>query len=230
MVPLGINLTGYERATKPDDVFRVGYFARIAPEKGLLALAEAYPIFRRRTGQRAGPSRGRRLPVARPRAVSRGREAQPGEDRDSRTSSPITARWTATASSRSCARSTCCPCRRRTTSRRACSCSKRWRAACRWSSRARGSFTEMVERTGGGLLVKPDDPEALAEGLYALWSDPGATSDARRSRLGRRPPALQHPGVDGCATRRLRIHDQTAGAPCCKSLTSPRAIPPRADR
>jgi glycosyltransferase involved in cell wall biosynthesis len=36
----------------------------------------------------------------------------------------------------------------------------------------RGSFTEMVENTGGGLLVKPDDPEALAEGLYALWSDP----------------------------------------------------------
>jgi glycosyltransferase involved in cell wall biosynthesis len=36
----------------------------------------------------------------------------------------------------------------------------------------RGSFTEMIENTGGGLLVKPDDPEALADGLYALWSDP----------------------------------------------------------
>ena len=29
----------------------------------------------------------------------------------------------------------------------------------------------MVERTGGGLLVQPDDPDALADGLYALWSD-----------------------------------------------------------
>jgi colanic acid biosynthesis glycosyl transferase WcaI len=36
----------------------------------------------------------------------------------------------------------------------------------------RGAFTEMVEKTGGGLLVAPDDPAALAEGLYALWSDP----------------------------------------------------------
>ena len=35
----------------------------------------------------------------------------------------------------------------------------------------RGSFTEIVERTGGGLLVEPDDPEQLADGLYALWSN-----------------------------------------------------------
>ena len=36
----------------------------------------------------------------------------------------------------------------------------------------RGAFVEMVERTGGGLLVPPDDPEALADGLHALWSSP----------------------------------------------------------
>jgi glycosyltransferase involved in cell wall biosynthesis len=35
----------------------------------------------------------------------------------------------------------------------------------------RGAFTEIVERTGGGLLVEPDDPEKLAEGLYTLWSN-----------------------------------------------------------
>jgi glycosyltransferase involved in cell wall biosynthesis len=35
----------------------------------------------------------------------------------------------------------------------------------------RGAFTEIVERTGGGLLVEPDDPETLAEGLYSLWSN-----------------------------------------------------------
>ena len=35
----------------------------------------------------------------------------------------------------------------------------------------RGAFTEIVERTGGGLLVDPDDPEKLAGGLYALWAN-----------------------------------------------------------
>jgi glycosyltransferase involved in cell wall biosynthesis len=35
-----------------------------------------------------------------------------------------------------------------------------------------GAFPEIVERTGGGLLVAPDDPQALAEGLAALHADP----------------------------------------------------------
>jgi glycosyltransferase involved in cell wall biosynthesis len=35
----------------------------------------------------------------------------------------------------------------------------------------RGAFVEVVENTGGGVLVDPDSPEALADGLYALWSD-----------------------------------------------------------
>jgi glycosyltransferase involved in cell wall biosynthesis len=34
----------------------------------------------------------------------------------------------------------------------------------------RGAFVEIVERTGGGVLVTPDNPNALADGLYAVWS------------------------------------------------------------
>src|SRR5688572_23788632 len=53
VVPLGIDLTGYEPRQPPPRAqgpFRVGYFARIAPEKGLHVLAEAYVRLRRRTG------------------------------------------------------------------------------------------------------------------------------------------------------------------------------------
>ena len=31
-----------------------------------------------------------------------------------------------------------------------------------------GAFPEIVERTGGGILVEPDDPQALADGLDRL--------------------------------------------------------------
>ena len=46
---------------------------------------------------------------------------------------------------------------------------------------AHGAFPEMVLRTGGGVLVAPDDAEALAEGIWQLWQDRGL-----RARLGHR--------------------------------------------
>ena len=53
LLPLGINLEGYpERRPGPDaaDPFTVGYFARVAPEKGLHLLADAYRELRERHG------------------------------------------------------------------------------------------------------------------------------------------------------------------------------------
>jgi colanic acid biosynthesis glycosyl transferase WcaI len=34
----------------------------------------------------------------------------------------------------------------------------------------------MIEKTGGGLLVEPDDPGALADGLLRIWGDPALAS------------------------------------------------------
>ena len=45
----------------------------------------------------------------------------------------------------------------------------------------RGAFVEIVDRTGGGLLVAPDDPDALADGLCRVWND-----RSLRVELGRR--------------------------------------------
>jgi glycosyltransferase involved in cell wall biosynthesis len=47
VVPLGINLQGFERRERDQEQpFTVGFFARIAPEKGLHVLAEAYRLLR----------------------------------------------------------------------------------------------------------------------------------------------------------------------------------------
>jgi glycosyltransferase involved in cell wall biosynthesis len=50
-----------------------------------------------------------------------------------------------------------------------------------------GSFPELLEATGGGVLVTPGDPSELAAALTALLRDP-----ARRERLGRAGRAAVH--------------------------------------
>ncbi len=48
VVPIGINLDGYDLRVEKEGPLRIGYFARIAPEKGLHNLCEAYRLLRQR--------------------------------------------------------------------------------------------------------------------------------------------------------------------------------------
>jgi glycosyltransferase involved in cell wall biosynthesis len=50
-----------------------------------------------------------------------------------------------------------------------------------------GAFPELIQATGGGLLVEPGSPEALAGALRELMDDP-----ARRAGLGRTGKAVVH--------------------------------------
>ena len=72
----------------------------------------------------------------------------------------------------------------------------------------RGAFTEIVEKTGGGLLVEPDDAESLADGLFALWRD-----RALRDELGRRghEAVWDHYTIQRSAHRLLEVYDEVAG-------------------
>jgi glycosyltransferase involved in cell wall biosynthesis len=73
-----------------------------------------------------------------------------------------------------------------------------------------GAFTEMVLRTGGGVLVAPDDPEALAEGLWQLWQD-----RSLRARLGYRGAGgvRQHYAIARSAERMLQVYEEALRAP-----------------
>src|SRR5262249_54646954 len=74
----------------------------------------------------------------------------------------------------------------------------------------RGAFTEIVEKTGGGLLVAPDDPAALADGLYALYSNhtPARTLGDRGFRGVR-----AHYSVQRSADRLLEVYDTLVSRP-----------------
>jgi len=41
----------------------------------------------------------------------------------------------------------------------------------------RGAFTEIVEKTGGGVLVQPDDPQSLADGILQIFNDKDRAED-----------------------------------------------------
>jgi glycosyltransferase involved in cell wall biosynthesis len=41
----------------------------------------------------------------------------------------------------------------------------------------KGAFTEIIEQTGGGILVEADEPDELAQGIFELWNDPGRRAE-----------------------------------------------------
>ena len=84
-VPLGVNVEGLRRRRRRStrSPFTIGYFARVAPEKGLHNLAEAYRILRQERGLAAVAARRRGLHGRRPPGVSRRHPAIAGVVRGS---------------------------------------------------------------------------------------------------------------------------------------------------
>jgi glycosyltransferase involved in cell wall biosynthesis len=71
----------------------------------------------------------------------------------------------------------------------------------------RGAFTEVVEKTGGGVLVTADSVDALADGLFDLWKDRD-----RAASLGTQAYAgvRQHYTIQQSATRLLEVYGARA--------------------
>ena len=111
----------------------------------------------------------RRLPARRASVVSRRRQG--ARWRTGASADQFEYRGRARSRRQDCASSrasTSCRCRRPTTSRRASSCSRRWRAACRSCSRAAARSRRSSNGPAAACSSTPDDPDALADGLLAL--------------------------------------------------------------
>jgi glycosyltransferase involved in cell wall biosynthesis len=209
VVPLGISMAGYGRGGDSSDVFTVGYFARVAPEKGLHVLAEAYVHFRRRLGDRparlraAGylsPGPSHYLDEVRRSLAMAGLEHEfryVGElDRQGKLdflrsldvlSVPATY-----------------------DEPKGMFLIEAMASSVPVVQPRRGAFVEVVEKTGGGVLVDVDSPQSLADGLYALWSDPSL-----RRTLGDRAFAgvREHYTVARSADRLLEVFSSAVGRP-----------------
>jgi glycosyltransferase involved in cell wall biosynthesis len=207
VVPLGIDMQGYRRRHATGGPFRVGYFARIAPEKGLHVLADAYVRFRRRIGHAdvrldaAGymaPSEQGYLGDVRRQLERAGLGPEftyhGSVDREGKIafleqldllSVPATY-----------------------DEPKGMFLIEAMASGVPVVQPRRGSFVEMVEGTGGGVLVEPDDPEALADALYALWRDPDSRarhSDAAYDGVRR------HYTVERSADRLIEVYETVAG-------------------
>jgi glycosyltransferase involved in cell wall biosynthesis len=211
VVPLGINLNGYER--RADDghaaPFRVGYFARIAPEKGLHALADAYVLFRQRM---------RNAPIRLEAAgyVSRAHEPYLADVRRRLEKARLVQEFTYHGAVDRDGKlaflraldvlSVPTPC----DEPKGLFLLEAMASGVPVVQPRRGAFTEIVEKTGGGMLVAPDDPAALADGLYALWKD----RDLART-LGERAfqGVREHYSIQRSADALLQVYEKVQRVP-----------------
>lgn len=215
VVPLGISMAGYERGTRRGDEYRIGYFARIAPEKGLHVLADAYVRFRRRAGnarvtlQAAGymaPSHKPYLERARgilERAGYGGEFSYHGEiDRDGKLAFLRDLNVLSVPATYD--------------EPKGMFLLESMASGVPVVQPRRGAFTEVVERTGGGLLVAPDDPVALADGLHQLWSDRALSAKLSANAF---EGVRAHYSIGRSAQRQIEVYESLvrrvpAGQPC----------------
>ncbi len=207
VAPLGIDLAGYERrepGVEDAAGFRIGFFARVAPEKGLRELAEAYIRFRHRPG--AAPARLEAAGFL----AARHREYLSGVRRlldragfaEEFTYHGELDRAGKLAFLRGLdVLSVPAPC----DESKGIFLLEAMAAGVPVVEPRRGAFVEIVEKTGGGVLVEPGDPDDLADALFHLWQDRKAHDNLAQCAF---QGVRNHYTVAQSATRLLEIYEK----------------------
>jgi glycosyltransferase involved in cell wall biosynthesis len=180
VVPLGIHFEGYGEVPRQlGKPFRVGFFARVAPEKGLHLLAESYIRLRRETdfsdtalevaGYLAPEHRGylrgiqQQLKSAGLSAEFhyRGALDRPGKIKFLRNLDILSVPSTYDEP-------------------KGIFLLEAMAGGVPVVQPRRGAFPEILEKTGGGIMVQPDDAASLADGIYRLWKSPELAAELGR--------------------------------------------------
>lgn len=204
VVPLGIDFNGHEaKPVRSDPPYTIGYFARIAPEKGLHVLCDAYHQLRKRG--HVPPTRlvagGYLLDEHREYLAScETRMKDWGlADHFTYAGSPDRAGKIALLQSFdvfSVPTTYADP--------KGLFLIEAMANGLPVVEPRHGAFPEIISRTGGGLLVTPDDPAALAAALHSLVTDRD-----RAAQFGRAAAAgvREHYTVAQAATKAERIYE-----------------------
>ena len=189
VVPIGIDLTGYESAPlrhEPERPFTIGFLARICQQKGLHVLADAFVALTRQSdaaacrlrvaGYMSRRNRGYLAEIERRLAAGGcaeqfeyvGEVDRAGKLAFLRSLDVLSVPTTFLEP-------------------KGLYVLEAMAAGVPVVQPAHGSFPELIDATGGGVLVPPDDPEALAGALAGLMNNP-----ARRDELAARGSEAVH--------------------------------------
>ncbi|MBS1788875.1 MAG: glycosyltransferase family 4 protein [Acidobacteria bacterium] len=206
VVPLGINLNDYEnpspRKPRSNEPFTIGYFARVAPEKGLHVLAEAYRLLRLRDDFPSAKleAAGYLAPEHKPYLQEiehklstaglanefryHGAVEREGKLDFFRNVDVVSVPTTYAEA-------------------KGLSILEAMASGVPVIQPRHGSFPEILERTQGGLLFEPEDSAGLADAIYSLWKNSELADD-----MGKRGASAvrEHYSVKLMAERAIEVY------------------------
>jgi glycosyltransferase involved in cell wall biosynthesis len=209
VVPLGVSLNGYDPGPRfRSHQFTIGYFARVAPEKGLHVLADTYIRLRRETELSAAKIEAAGYLAPEHRDYLRGIERR---IQDAGLEHEFCYRGVLDRQQKiNFLRNASVLCVPSTYDEpKGIFLLEAMANGVPVVQPRRGAFPEILERTGGGILVEPDDTGSLAQGILSLWKDPALAEElGQRGAKG----VSEHYSASRMALRALEVYNNIAAA------------------